>query len=205
MLKLYHAQNTRSLRVRWLLEELGLDYEIEKVSFMEGAHRSPDYLAVHPLGRLPAFEDAGKVLFESGAIMEWLLETHAPGKLRPEPGSQARADYLQYFHFAEGTFMVALSEIAQHAFLRPEEKRIPQVAEEAAVKASECLGVVEMALADGREHLTGPDFTAADVMLGYNLMLCKMFGLLTAESFPKTTQYYARLAERPAFAKAAAD
>ena len=202
MLKIYHAKNTRSVRIVWLCEELGIPYELKTLNFSPDDLQSKAYLAVHPLGKVPSIDDDGLILNESGAIAQYLLAKHGKGRLEPKPGTADHGKYLQWFHFAEATFMVPLGNIAQHPFIRPEDKRIPQVAAEAVESAKKMLGVLEQELT-GKDFICGKDFTAADIMLGYSLLLCKMFGLLTGE-YPNTGAYFARLAARPAFQKATA-
>ena len=142
------------------------------------------------------------MLNESGAILQYLLEKHGNGKLEPKPGSAARGRYLHWFHFAEATMMVPIGNIAQHSFIRPEDKRIPQVAAESVESTKKMLGILEKELA-GKDYICGSDFTAADIMLGYDLLLCKMFGLLS-DDLKNVNAYFGRLASRPAFQKATA-
>ena len=128
MITVYHAPRSRSSRVVWLLEELGVEYETSPLQFPAGL-RTDEYLKVNPCGRVPALRENGVTLFESGAICEYLLEKYGAGRLAPALGSPERPVYLQWFHFAEGTLMPPLSAIAQNAFLKPEAERIPAVAD----------------------------------------------------------------------------
>ena len=202
MLKIYHAMNPRSLRIACLCEELGIPYEIQTLNFTPADLQSEAYLAVHPLGKVPSIDDDGLILNESGAIVQYLLAKHGNGRLEPKPGTAGHGRFLHWLHFAEATFMVPLGNIAQHAFIRPEDQRIPQVAAEAQVAARKMLSIVDRELA-GKDFICGPDFTAADTMMGYSLHLCKMFGLLT-DDYPNASAYFARLAARPGFRKATA-
>ena len=202
MLKVYHAKNTRSVRVVWLCEELGIPYELKVLNFSPADLQSPEYLAVHPLGKVPAIDDDGLVLNESGAILQYLMEKHGAGKLEPKPGSPARGRYLHWFQFAEATMMVPIGNIAQHSFIRPEDKRIPQVAAESVESTQKMLGILEKELA-GKDYICGSEFTAADIMLGYDLLLCKLFGLL-GDDLKNVNAYFGRLGSRPAFQKATA-
>jgi glutathione S-transferase len=103
MIILYHSPRTRSLRVLWLLEELGVPYELRSMTFTPDVLQSADYLRLSPLGKVPALEDGDVRLFESGAIVEYLVERYDDGRLAPAIGTPARAAYLQWIHFAEGT------------------------------------------------------------------------------------------------------
>lgn len=202
MLKIYHAKNTRSVRIVWLCEELGIPYELKTLNFAPADLQSEAYLAVHPLGKVPSIDDDGLILNESGAITQYLLAKHGKGRLEPKPGTPEHGQFLHWLHFAEATFMVPLGNIAQHAFLRPEADRIPQVAAESQVAAKKMLSIIDRELA-GKEFICGKELTAADTMLGYSLLLCKLFGLLT-DDYPNAGAYFARLSERPGFKKATA-
>jgi glutathione S-transferase len=199
MVTLYHAPLSRSLRVRWLLEELGLPYQLEKRSFAE--LKTPAYLAIHPLGKVPAIRDGELVMFESGAIVQYLLERYGEGRLEPKPGSPERAAYLQWFHFAEAGVTPPVGLIVQHTRLRPEPERIPAVVEDATKLAKNALAVVDRGLA-GRPWLAS-EFSAADVMMGYSVKLASLFGLV-GDDVPQLRAYLARCEERPAFRRAAA-
>ena len=202
MLKIYHAKNTRSVRVVWLCEELGIPYETKVLKFAPDVLQSQEYLAVHPLGKVPAIDDDGLVLNESGAILQYLMEKHGAGGLEPKPCSAGRGRDLHWFNFAEPTMMGPIGNIAQHSFIRPEDKRIPQVAAEAVESAQRMLGILEKELA-GKDYICGSEFTAADIMLGYDLLLCKLFGLLS-DDLKNVNAYFARLSARPGFQKATA-
>ncbi|MEQ8268939.1 MAG: glutathione S-transferase family protein [Parvibaculum sp.] len=202
MLKIYHAKNTRSVRIVWLCEELGIPYELKTLNFAPADLQSEAYLAIHPLGKVPAVDEDGLILNESGAITQYLLAKYGKGRLEPKHGTAEHAKFLHWFHFAEATFMGPLGNIAQHAFIRPEADRIPQVALEGQQNAKKMLDVLEKELA-GKNYVCGSEFSAADIMLGYALLLCKLFGLLTPDH-PNVSAYFARLSERPAFQKATA-
>jgi glutathione S-transferase len=197
-IKLYHAPMTRSLRVRWLLEELGVDYELAQLDFMGGDLKKPDYLAKHPLGKVPTLEIDGVTLWESGAMVEYLCEKY--GKLAPPPGSPKRAEFLQWVHFSEATAMPPLGAFFQNAFIKPEAQRIAAVLPEAQESIAKWLAVLDAHL-KGRKYLLGDEFTAADVMMGYTVNGAKFGGMLDAR-YPNVDAYLTRLSERPAFQKA---
>lgn len=203
MITLYHAAGSRSCRVRWLLEELGVSHRIERLAFGDGSLQSPAYLAKNPTGKVPALEDDGTLLFESGAICEYLVERHGKGRLAPAPGAPGRAAYLQWLHWGEASLTPALGEIVQHSFMRPEAERIPQVVDDARNRLRKNLELLEGALAKG-EYLVGGELSAADIMVAYALQLAKMVGQLPGD-LPRVNAYLARCAARPAFQKAFAD
>ena len=117
MIILYHVAMTRSVRVRWALEELGLAYEIATLNREAGDLASPEYLQLNPFGRVPAITDQSGndqiVLFESGAIIEYLLERYDDGTLKPQTGTDAWAQYIQWIHAAE-TFSQPVGLFIQH-------------------------------------------------------------------------------------------
>lgn len=204
MITLYHAQYTRSLRIRWLLEELGLDYELKRINFQRKEHKGEDYLAVHPLGRLPAMVDGDVSMFESGAMIQWLLEKYGEGRLHPLPATPQSAAYLQWFHYGEATHQTYLSTVALHTAILPKEERIPVIAERAVEGAKDCNRMLDAHLGK-QDHIAGDQFTAADIMVTYPLILSHLFGILPSEDVPHLMKYYERVSARPAFQAATAD
>ena len=198
MITLYHSPRTRSVRVLWLLEELGLPYELKAVPFTEEALKSPDYLKLNPFGKVPALTDGDLTMFESGAIVEYLLERYGQGRLAPPVGTAERGAFLQWVHFAEATLMAPLGAMAQHMIFLPEAERIPAVVADSQAKLKGLLTAVEAALG-GKAYILGGTFSAADIMLGYSLLLTKWFGMLA--DFPTLHAYMARLEERPTLQK----
>lgn len=203
MIRIYHAPNTRSIRIIWLCEELGLPYEVEKIDFSPAFRHSPAYRALNPVGKVPAIADDGFTMFESGAIVEYLLERYGQGRLRPAPGSQDSARYLQWSWFAEATFARPLGDIAQHTVVRPEAERIPAMAADGHARALLCLDALDAAVT-GKSFLVGNALTAADIMMGYTLFLARRFGVMQPGGHAAANAYYDGLLARPGFAKALA-
>jgi glutathione S-transferase len=197
MIKLYHAPLTRSSRIVWLLEELRVPYAIERVDFTPPIR---SFSQKTPFGKVPVLEDGELTMFESGAILEYLLERYGEGRLAPPPGTPARGTFLQWVHFAEATAFPPLGEMARHTLFKPEAERIPAVVVDARERAGDTFAVLEKAL-DGKDYLLGAEFSGADVMMGYTLQLAKLFGIL-GEGLPNTNAYFGRLEARPAFQKA---
>ena len=200
MIKLYHASKTRSVRVLWLLEELGVRYELALIPFTQDALKSAAFLRVNPCGSLPAIEDGEVAMFESGAIVEYVLERYGNGRLAPPLGSPVRARYLQWLHFGEASLLPPLGDIAQHAMFRPEAERIPAMVVDGRRRAVAKLDVLERALA-GSAYLCGEELTAADVMVGYGVAIAALLGVV-GDQHPNLRAYLARLETRPAFQKA---
>lgn len=200
MIRLYHSPLSRSVRVLWLLEELGLQYDLVTVDFTPEYLQSPAYRRIHPLGKVPAIEDGDLTMFESGAIVEYLVERYGQGRLAPPPGDVARGPFFQWLHFSETTALPPLGDFAQHTMLRPKAERNPTVADEARSKVAVVLEILDRQLA-GKTHLIGSEFLAVDVMIGYAVKLMMMLGLLPSEH-ANVCRYLQRLEQRPAFQKA---
>lgn len=205
MLKVYHAPNTRSIRVLWLLEELGVAYDKETVEFNPAYLQSPKHLAIHPLGKLPAIDDEGLVLNESGAIVQYVLAKHAGSHLEPKLGTPVYGKYLQWLHFAEASVMPPVSTIIQHTIRKPKEERVESVLADGRAALTKVMGVLDKELdtklGRGGPFICGEAFTAADIMLGYDLYLCNLIGAGFADHKNVAT-YYERLSARPGFLKA---
>jgi glutathione S-transferase len=200
MIKIHHARPSRGARVVWLCEELGVPYEIVPHEFNRSALQSPAYLAVQPLGQLPAIEDGDVRMFESGAILVYLLEKYGQGRLAPAPGTRERAEYLQWFHFGEASLAVHVTTIVRHRFGRSEEKRLEGAVTEGRERAKLGIEVVERAL-HGRPYILGDDFTAADIMVSYGIIMANFIGELP-DGLENVRAYMARLKERPAYGPA---
>jgi glutathione S-transferase len=200
MIKIYHSRRARSVRVIWLLEELGVPYEIEPLAFKRETLKSPEYLKLHPLGQIPVVQDEKLTMFESGAIVEYLLEKYGEGRLAPLPGAPQRGEYLQWFHFGEAGPARHVGEIVRHRFEHPDHDQIPEILPESRKRLGETLAVIERAL-DGRSYILGADFTAADIMIAYGIVIAKIIRELPA-NLPNLTGYIGRLKERPAYQRA---
>jgi glutathione S-transferase len=176
MITVHYLDNSRAHRILWLLEELGLDYQV-KVYHRTKEYRAPDELkAVHPLGKSPVIEDGGRIIAESGAIMEYLVETYGGESLRPAAGTEERLRYRYWMHYAEGSAMPLLVMKLIFAripgqvpfFIRPVAKMIskgvasklidPQLADHLS------LWIAEVSK-DG--WFAGAEFSAADIAMSF--------------------------------------
>ncbi|MDP6342925.1 MAG: glutathione S-transferase family protein [Alphaproteobacteria bacterium] len=198
-MKIYHAPNTRSVRIVWLFEELGLDYELEAFSLGDPKMRDPDYLKVHPMGRVPALKDGDQTLFESGAIVQYVLAKYGDGRLLPDQDSPEFATYLQWFHYAEGMLMPPVNTIVVETILLPEDRRNQVNLDRALKLLTRMLGAVEDGLA-GRDYLAG-EFSGADIMTGHACVVSARLGADISDK-PNVTAYVERLKARPALQKA---
>lgn len=198
-MKIHHAPNTRSVRIVWLFEELGLPYELQKYKLGDPAMRAPDYLKVHPMGRVPALQDGDVTIFESGAIVEYVLARHAPGRLRPAVEAPEFPLYLQWLHYAEGMIMPPVNTIVVETILLPPERRNEANAARAVKLLGRMLEAVEGHMA-GREYLAGA-FSGADIMTGHACTVAKRLGADVSDK-PNVEAYIERCNARPAMQKA---
>jgi glutathione S-transferase len=195
MIRLYHCPETRSMRVLWLLHELRLPFELIEMPFELSATRSPDYLAIHPLGRVPCLVEDGRTLFESGAITEYLCERFPEPGLGRLQGNPERYEWLQWIHYSETIAVHAAALVQQVHFIKPEE-RSPAVSRLEGRRLQKAIEVIDSHLGK-REYLLQSGFSAADIGIGYSLHLAYRFVAL--ERFAHVESYYDRLRERPAF------
>lgn len=201
MIRLHHVPGSRSFRILWLLEELGQPYEIRNWRLDDGSTRSPEFLALSPMGRVPVLEIDGLAICESGAILQWLVERHPEAGLAPPLGTAERARFLEWVHFAETQAPILEQLNIQHIFLRPAEARSPVLMKLLVRRLAVTMKVMEQALAT-RETLLDSGFSAADVMLGFNIPA--VFRFVRAKGFPRLAAYGAAMAARPAYQRALA-
>lgn len=199
-MKLHHVSGSRSLRVRWLLEELELPYELVTYSLGEASLRGPEYRALNPQSRVPTLEDEGVVLFESGAIVQFLLERYGEGRLEPGLADRDRAQYLQWFHWGEAALMPPLHVIMGNRFVLKEADRSEAALRVARGQFAQVLRVLGGAL-EGKSYLVGDRFTAADLMAVYGITLVKQVGEMPEEP-ASVRAWHDRLTARPAFVRA---
>jgi glutathione S-transferase len=193
----HHLNDSRSQRILWLLEELALPYEIKRYQRDAQTRLAPPELkAVHPLGKSPVLEDDGRIVIESGAIVDYLIRRHGGGRLQPDPASAAYDEYVQWLHYAEGSAMLPLmlhlytSRLGEAAApLRP---RIDS-------ELANHLGYVDGAL-KGRDYLVSGEFSGADIQMSFVGEIAGVFG--RRASYPALEAWSKRLQARPAYKKA---
>ena len=188
MLKLHFAPNSRAGRIVWLLEELELPYELNRMDFHPKDLKSDEHRARHPLGRVPVLEDGDVSLYESGG-------------LKPAVDSPEFPAYLQWFHYCEGMIMPPINTIVVHTLLLPPERRDETVLGQAQRLLTRGLEPVNETLA-GKDYLIG-DFSGADIMLGHACFMSNRSGCVTDE-MTNLKGYISRIEARPAFQKAMA-
>ena len=199
MLKVHFAPNSRAGRIIWLMEELELEYEVNVMPFSKEGLKSDEHRARHALGRVPVLEDGEVMIFESGAIIEYVLTRHKEGGLKPKTYSPEFPYYLQWFHYCEGMVMPPMNQIVVQTILLPPERRDENVLKQAKNLLTKSLMMVNANLAD-KEYLIG-DFSAADLMLGHACYMSNRMGCVTDE-MQHIKDYVARISARPAFKKA---
>lgn len=195
MLRIYHAPMTRSLRVIWLCEELGLRLDVENISFDKAYRFSDEWLEKHPIGKVPVLEDGDFKMFESGAMVQYILDRYGQGRLQPAIGTPEHAIYLQWSWFAESTFARPLGEIVNHR--REFRPQLPDVVEEMQHRAHQCIKAIDQEMGD-KAFIAG-EFSGADIMLGYCFYLAD--NLAPFEGYDNARRYWESLKQRPAAQK----
>ncbi|MGR3413975.1 glutathione S-transferase family protein [Pseudooceanicola nanhaiensis] len=200
---MHHVQYGRSFRVLWLLEEIGVERfgGLEIVEHRIGTREMAEsgLARVSPAVRIPAIEMDGLEMSESGAIVEYLVETFAPG-LGRAPGDADRAAYLQWIHFAETQASLIENLNLQTVFLRPPAKPLPVVVKLTVARLRQTLRGMEARLSG--DWLLKGGFSAADIMMGFNLFAAPYYVKL--DEFPKLMAYKARMEAREAYQRAVA-
>lgn len=198
MLKLHHAPDTRAGRIVWLLEELRLPYELNRMEFHPRALKSDAHRARHPLGRVPVLEDGEVMLYESGAIVEHLIARHSDGALKPAVDSPLFPRYLQWFHYCEGMVMPPISTIVVQTLLLSPERRHEETLGQARRLLTRTLEPLDEALA-GKDFAIGA-LSGVDFMLGHACHMARRLGCIP-EALTHLHAYVKRLEARPAFDK----
>lgn len=197
MVVIHHLNNSRSQRILWLLEELGVPYEIEFYQRDATTNLAPPELkAVHPLGKSPVIEDGDLKIAESGAAVDYLVRTYGGGKLQPAAGTPDHERYLEWLHYAEGSGMLPL--MLRFYTLRLGDAGAP-LKDRIDSEANNHLSYVEGALA-GRLFLMGDELSGADVQMSFVGEVGRALGYLADK--PNLTAWVARLHDRPAFKRA---
>jgi len=199
MITVYHLTRSRSERIVWLLEELGIDYRIE-VFRREANNAAPAAMkAIHAIGKAPIIRDGDVVLAESGAIVEYIVNRHAGGRLGISPSDARYARYIYWIHFAEGSLM-SLMVVALVLTRIPNGDKTPAGVRVLA-RMKYMLSFVDAELADG-PYFVGAEFTAADVMMTFTFTTMRYFLDYDLASYPHIVAYLKRIEARPAYQKA---
>jgi glutathione S-transferase len=200
MLTVHHLGKSQSERIVWLCEELGLAYELklyarDPVTILA----PPEYKALHPMGAAPVITDGDLVLAESAAVVEYIIARHGGGRLAPGPDHPDFAQYLYWFHFANGNLQ---PNLGRYMVLR----RLDLVADNPVLVAMKrrldrALDVVEARLGEAR-YFAGSDFTAADIMTVFSLTTMRIYLPLDLAPYPNIRAYLQRIGARDAYRRA---
>ncbi len=212
MIVVHHLNNSRSQRILWLLEELGLEYEVKRYERDPKTMLAPPELkAVHPLGKSPVITEGELTLAESGAIIEYLVDTHGQGRLAPAPGSPERLRLNYWLHYAEGSAMTPLllklvfnrvESAPMPFFVKPFAKGIARKVKGTVVEPQiiQHLNYLNAELA-ATGWFAGSDFSAADVQMSFPLEAAAARGGLD-QKWPNLMAFLKRIHERPAYQRA---
>ncbi len=197
MIKLHHLNQSRSKRIIWLLEELGVDYEIvpylrDSVTFLA----PPELKAVHALGKSPVVEEHGKVITESGAITEYLVSKYAADRLAPELGSDDHLDYIQWLHFAESS---AALPLLLKTFVTKDGAQMNFLPDYAEIEVDKVMSYVDQRL-EGKRYLVADKLTGADIMMSFIVDILGKYGLL--ERYANIASYAKQLETHTSWLKA---
>jgi len=201
MIRLHHVPFSRSFRVLWLLQEMGLECEVVEYQIRDGSLRTKEFVSISPAGRVPGLEVDGLRMFESGAILEYLCETRPEHGLGRAVGHIERPRYLELMGFAETMAALVEQLNLNHVFLRDPAMASPIVIKLNTARLTGTLNAMEEMLGD-QDYLLPSGFSAADAMMGFNLFAAPYYVKL--DPFPKLQSYVARLESRPAYQAARA-
>ncbi|MEO1082221.1 MAG: glutathione S-transferase [Pseudomonadota bacterium] len=197
MLTVHHLNNSRSQRVLWLLEELGVEYEVRNYQRDAETNLAPqELLNIHPLGKSPVITDDGNTIIESGAIIDYIVRRYGKGELAPIPGTRAYEDYLQWMHYAEGSAMLPL-------MLKLYTSRLPDGGEALQPRINSeldnHLGFMNQAL-EGHDWFVDDEFSAADIQLSFATQVAKL--LYSLDEFPNLEDFLTRIHGRDSYQRA---
>ena len=210
MLTVHHLNNSRSQRVLWLLEELGVPYEIVRYQRQKNMLAPPELRAIHPLGKSPVITDAGNTIAESGAIIDYVVGTHGAGRLIPPAGTPERLRYTYWLHYAEGSAMPPLllklifltmprrAPMLLRPLVNAISKKVLDTMVDPQLKSHMAFWEGELSKT---EWFAGNDFTAADIQMSFPLEAASARGGL-AQGHPRAMAFLARIHARPAYQRA---
>lgn len=194
MLKIYHSPGTRGFRAIWVCEELSVPYEIVPVNFAAEYRATPEWRALNPVGKVPVLVDGDVTIFESCAMMQYILDRYGNGRLQPTKDDPTYPHFLQWCWFAEATFSRPLGEITNHR--REFKPEIDAVVAEMKRRATTCVAALDAALSE-RPYLLGREMSAADLSICY---VMRGYRRSVSESLPANVQaYFDRVTALPSF------
>ncbi|MBR0826782.1 glutathione S-transferase family protein [Bradyrhizobium manausense] len=200
MLTVHHLGKSQSERIVWLCEELEIPYELKRYARDPVTILAPaDYKALHPIGAAPVIEDGGVVLAESGAIVEYIVAKYGQGRLTLRTEDPDFAQFLYWYHFANGTFQAAMGRVMILNRLKLAEDNPVLLAIRA--RLDRAFDLIE-ARTGAAEYLAGKAFTTADIMMVFSLTTMRYFQPYDLTRCPNIVKYLARIGARPAYRRA---
>jgi glutathione S-transferase len=200
MLTVHHLGKSQSERIVWLCEELDIPYELKRYTRdAKTMLAPPDYKALHPIGAAPVITDGGLVLAESGAVVEYITAKYGNGRLTLRAGDPNFAQFLYWFHFANGTLQANLGRLMILNRLKLAEDNPILIATKA--RLDRAFDLVD-ARAIEADYLAGSEFTTADIMMGFSLTTMRYFQPYDLARCPNVVRYLARIGARPAYRRA---
>ncbi len=201
MITIYHLSSSRSERVVWLMEELGVDYQFERFQREQNGAAPEAMKGIHALGRAPVIRDGDTVLAESGAIVEYIVHRYGNGRLVVAPNAEGYARYLYWLHFAEGSLMSLL--LIALVLSRVPEGNASAAGIRVLARMKHMLTFVDGELA-AVPYVAGADFTAADVMMTFPFTTMRRYLDYDIAPYANIVAYVKRIEARPAYQKAMA-
>jgi glutathione S-transferase len=200
MLTVHHLGKSQSERIVWLCEELEIPYELKHYPRDSRTMLAPaDYKALHPIGAAPVITDGDLVLAESGAIVDYIMAKHGKGRLALHPDDPDFAQFLYWFHFANGTLQAGMGRLMILNRLNLAEDNPMLAATKGRVDRA--FDLVDARVRDA-EYLAGKTFTTADIMIGFSLTTMRYFQPYDLSRCPNVVKYLGRIAARPAYRRA---
>jgi glutathione S-transferase len=200
MLTVHHLGRSQSERIVWLCEELGLDYELKRYARDPVTRLAPpEYKALHPIGTAPVITDGDVVLGESGAIIEHILARYGGGRLARPPGHPEFANYLYWFHFANGSFQALLHRtlVARRLEPPPDHRLLLDLQ----ARLGRALDFLNRRLGDA-DYLAGSELTTADIMIVFSLTTMRTFASYELKPYSRILAYLRRIGAREAYQRA---
>ena len=202
MLRIHHLGHSQSERIVWLCEELGLPYELQHYVRDPVTRLSPpELMALHPLGAAPLVRDGDLLLAESAAIVEYIVVKHGGSRLKLGPDHPDYANYLYWFHFANGNLQPVMGRLMMVSRAKLSTDHPVQVSVK--LRVDRVMALVETRLGEA-SYLAGSEFTAADIMSVFTLTTMRLFQPLDLAPYPNIRAYLQRIGDRPAYRRAMA-
>ena len=199
MIELLTADTPNGKKISIMLEEINYEYKVTKINIFKDEQFEPSFRKISPFSKIPVIKDGDISIFESGAIIQYILERHKDGGLKPDVSSKEFPYYLQWFHYCEGMVMPPMNQIVVQAILLSSNRRDENVLKQAKNLLTRSLEPVNKNL-EGKDYLID-DFSAADLMLGHSCFMANRLGCVPDE-MEHIKNYVARIEARPAFQKA---